>query len=272
MAQSESGFPVRMVVMAVLGIVALVGFMILNPIVTIGTGKRGVVTQFGKVTDRVLGEGIHMVMPIANDVEKMDVTTQAGTVDTEAASKDLQVVHTKVTINYHLDPVKVGTIFQQFRHSVEQKVVGPAIREDLKAATALFTAEELITKREAVKATFQNKLTASLKKADVQLIDVFITDFKFDPKFSEAIEQKQVAEQEALTEKNNLAKVKFVAEQTLATARADAEKVRITATAINAQGGKDYVNLKAIEKWNGVLPTQMIPGSTVPFLNLHQRQ
>jgi regulator of protease activity HflC (stomatin/prohibitin superfamily) len=255
----------------VLIILALIGFLILNPIVTIGTGKRGVVTEWGKVTDRILGEGIHMVMPIVQDVEKMDVTVLAGKVETGASSKDLQEVHTTVTINYHLDASKVNNIYQQYRKEVESRVIGPAIRESLKAATALFTAEELITKREAVKGTFQKNLAGSLTKANVILVDVFLTDFSFSENFEKAIEAKVTAEQEALTEKNNLAKVKYQAEQTLTVARADAEKVRITAQAINAQGGKDYVQMKAIEKWNGVLPAQMVPGSAVPFINLkHQ--
>jgi hypothetical protein len=62
--------------------------------------------------------------------------------------------------------------------------------------------------------------------------------------------------------------VKYIAEQTVATAKAQAESTRIQAQAIAQQGGKDYVQMKAIEKWNGVLPAQMIPGSTVPFINL----
>ena len=270
--ESKSGLPIRSIVVGILLFFAVIGFLILNPIVTIGTGKRGVVTQFGKVTDVILGEGIHMIVPIQQDVEKMDVTIQVGQVETEASSKDLQIVHTTVTANYQLDPLKVNFIYQNYRKEVETRVIGPAIRENLKSATAMYTAEELITKRESVKALFMSNLKTSLAKADIILVDVFITNFNFSEGFNKSIEQKVQAEQEALTEKNNLSKVKFMAEQTLATARADAEKVRITAQAITQQGGKDYVQLKAIEKWNGVLPAQMVPGSSVPFLQLNREK
>lgn len=267
---NESGFPVRTIVIGVLVVIALLAFLVLNPIVTVGTGKRGVVTEWGKVTDKILGEGIHMVMPIVQDVEKMDVTILAGKVQTEAASKDLQVVHTTVTINYHLDPLKVNRIYQQYRKEIDSRVIGPAIRENLKAATAMYTAEELITKREMVKQKFMLSLKENLAKADIILQDVFITDFAFSPEFNKQIELKVQAQQEALTEKNNLEKIQFQAQQIVATAKANAEAVRITTQAINSTGGKDYVQLEAIKKWDGKLPEQMIPGGTVPFLELNR--
>ena len=71
-----------------------------------------------------------------------------------------------------------------------------------------------------------------------------------------------------MKEKNNLEAEKFKAQQKIVAAEATARAIKIQAEAITQQGGKDYVQLKAVEKWNGVLPTQMIPGSSVPFVNL----
>ena len=75
-------------------------------------------------------------------------------------------------------------------------------------------------------------------------------------------------EPDALAAKNKLDQVQFEAQQTVATAKAQAEAIQIQAQAINSQGGADYVSLQAINKWDGKLPTQMVPGSTVPFINL----
>ena len=97
---------------------------------------------------------------------------------------------------------------------------------------------------------------------------VSITNFDFSPSFNTAIEAKVTAEQNALAAKNKLEQVKYEAEQTIETAKATAEAQRISSQALAAQGGSDYVQLKAIEKWDGHLPEQMIPGTTVPFVNL----
>ncbi len=100
------------------------------------------------------------------------------------------------------------------------------------------------------------------------LEQVNITNFQFSESFSAAIEAKVTAVQNAEAQKNKLEQVKYEAQQKIETAKAEAETIRISAQAINSQGGTDYVNLKAIEKWNGVLPTQFVPGSSMPFINV----
>ena len=133
---------------------------------------------------------------------------------------------------------------------------------------AEFTAEELITKRAEVKAFLKEGITTSLATHNIIVEDMFITNFTFSAQFDKAIESKVTAEQDALAAKNKLEQVKFEAEQRVAQARAEAEAIKIQAEAITQQGGQDYVNLKAVEKWNGVLPVTMLPGSSVPFVNI----
>ncbi len=260
--------PIKTVVIVVLAVLAFIVFLVLNPIVMIGAGERGVVLYWGAVTDEILGEGIHWVMPISKSVKEFKVTTQKAKVPASASSKDLQNVSSEIVVNFNLDPAKVNKIYQNFRWDVDDILIGPAINEALKAATAKYTAEELITKRDAVKKDFQNNLSVTLADNGVLVTDVFITDFDFSDEFNTAIESKVKAEQEALQEKNNLMRAKYEAEQRVTRAKAEAEAIAIQAKAVTSQGGKDYVQLKAIEKWNGVLPAQMIPGGTVPFLNL----
>ncbi len=259
---------VKKIVMVALAIIALIAFKCLGPHGIVHPGQRGVVVQLGAVQDTILGEGVHFVMPITQSVKKMDVQIQKVEVSSEASSKDLQMVYAKVALNYHLDALKVNKIYQSLGNDADSRIIAPAIQEYLKKSTAMFTAEELISKREIVKEEFKKSLTIALAVNNVIVDNVFITNFEFSKEFNHAIEQKVTAEQEALMEKNNLAKIKFLAEQKVATATADATAIAIQAKAVTSQGGKDYVQLKAIEKWDGHLPTQMIPGSAVPFIDL----
>src|SRR3990172_6142591 len=252
----------------VLIFIAFILLLIINPIVIIRAGYRGVILQWGAVSDRVLGEGIHWVIPIANSITKVDVTVQKISKDVTAASRDLQTVHTKIALNYHPDALKVNKLYQSFRHEYAERIVQPTIDEFVKRTTAHYTAEELITKREMVKSDLKKSITEALASSGLIVTDVYMTDFDFSKEFNLSIEAKVKAEQEALKEKNNLEAEKFKAQQKIVAAEATARAIKIQAEAITQQGGKDFVQLKAVEKWNGVLPTQMIPGSSVPFINL----
>jgi len=256
------------IVAAIIFIVALGAFSVLNPIVRINAGQRGVVLEWGAVTDKILDEGIHWLLPIRDEAVRMDVKIQKEEKGATASSKDLQTVTSKVAINYHLDVLKVNKLWQEVGEYYSNRIIAPAIEEFVKKTTAKYTAEQLITKREDVKADLKKALTENLIKNNIIVDDIFITDFKFSDKFNQAIESKVTAEQRALEAKNKLEQVKYEAEQKVAKATADAESIRIQAQAITQQGGKDYVQLQAIEKWDGKLPTQMVPDATVPFLDL----
>lgn len=229
--------------------------------------ERGVVTRFG-VVQTTLEPGFHFVNPFTTDVNKFQVSTQKIEVEATAASKDLQDVTSKVAVQYNLDASKVGDIYSQYRNSVRDSVIDPAIQDSIKAGTASFNAEALITQRAQVKETIEKALRERLGEAHVVVTNVDIINFNFSQSFNNAIEAKVTAEQEAQKAKNDLERVKFEAEQRVAQAEAEAEAIRIQAEAVTSQGGKDYVQLKAIEKWNGQLPNQFVPGSAVPFLNL----
>lgn len=249
------------------GFVLLLILIAISPFTIIDAGHRGVVKNWGAVSEEILGEGIHWVTPIKQDVVEFDVRTQKEQVEAGAASKDLQTVNATVALNYHLEGGKVNRLLQE-TDDYKTTIIAPAIQESVKAAAAKYTAEELVTKRALVKEDARVLLVERLAPKHIVLDDLSIVNFSFSKSFDEAIEAKVTAEQQALAAKNKLEQVKFEAEQRVAQARAEAEAIRIQAQAITQQGGEDYVQLKAIEKWNGVLPGQMIPGSTVPFLNL----
>lgn len=251
-------------------VVAIIFIML--PFTIIDAGERAVVTRVGNV-DRVLSAGIHWVTPIVEDVTKYDVRSQKDTVESSASSKDLQDVSATIAITYNVNPEKVGEIYRDIGTEYVARIIEPSIQESIKAATAKYTAEELITKREVVtNDILKNVKVATLARTHdaeyITITAIAITEFKFSASFNGSIEAKVKAEQDALTEKNKLEKIKYEAQQTIETAKAQAESIKIQAQAINSQGGADYVQLQAINKWNGILPAQMIPGGTVPFINL----
>jgi len=251
-------------------VVALIVLIAINPLVKVDAGERGVVLHWGAIDleEAPLEPGLHWRMPIRDDVVKMDVKTQKEEQGASASSKDLQVVTSKVAINYHLDTLNVNALYENLRKEYSDKVIAPAIEEFMKKTTAQFTAEELITKREDVKQQLKSAITENLAKNHIIVEDIFITDFDFSPEFNKAIEAKVTAEQRALEEQNKLAQVEFQAQQKITTATAEATAIKIQAEAVTQQGGKDYVQLQAVNKWDGKLPTSMIPGGTVPFLDL----
>lgn len=254
-----------------IGIAVLVSFFIvlmINPFFIISAGERGIVLKWGNV-DRVMSEGIHWRTPIVEDVEEIDIKTQKEEVKSTAASKDLQNVTTVVAMNYNLIPEKVGDLWKSIGEDYKNRIIDPAIQEAIKSATAKYTAEELITKREIVRDDIKLALIERLKAEFINVSEISIVNFEFSQSFDNAIEAKVTAEQDALAAKNKLEQSKYEAEQRIAQAKGEAEAIRIQANAINAQGGEDYVRLKAIEKWNGVYPTQYWGNqSGIPLINI----
>lgn len=259
---------VKRVVGVVLGLIAV---MILNPFTIVGAGQRGVVLRLGAV-NRVMTEGLSLHMPLFESVEKLDVRTQKEEVEVSAASKDLQIVTANIALNYNLMPDKVTELWQQIGESYKIRIIDPAIQESVKAATAKYTADELITKRELVKEAIQLSLAERLVKEFIQVTEVSITDFDFSESFNVAIEKKVTAEQDALAAKNKLEQVKFEADQRVAQAEAEARAIRLQSDAANSD---KYVRLKQLEvqlefakRWNGSLPQNLYGSAPIPFLQI----
>lgn len=234
---------------------------------TVAAGERGVRTRFGAVVGEV-GQGLYVKIPIIESVVVIDVQTQKEQTNAEAASADLQTVHAVVAVNYNVDISKVQELYTNIGLDYKSRIIDPAIQEAVKSSTAKYTVNELISKRPQVQDDIRSSLINRLSPQFIDVGAVSVVNFDFSDSFNKAIEAKVTAEQNALAAKNKLDQVKFEAEQTIATAQAQAEAIKIQAQAINSQGGADYVQLQAINKWNGALPAQFVPGSAIPFLNL----
>lgn len=231
----------------VLVVVLLVG---VTGMTHISPGNHGLRVHLSTPTDTVYSSGWYFINPIDNVVE-FETRQQKIESTAAAASKDLQNVNTSVAINYEINPEMLKTLYLQVGSQYESRVFMPAIQESVKAATAKFTAEQMVTQREEVKSAIIEDLRSRLAPIGITVKDVLITNFEFSVSFNAAIEAKVTAEQDALASKNKLEQTKYEAEQRIAQAKGEAEAIRIQAQAIQSQGGAEYVRLKTIEKWNG---------------------
>src|ERR1044072_5833830 len=197
------------------GIVTLIIIILImsESVVIVQAGHRGVVLYVGAVENRVLGEGLHFIIPFAEQVIQLEVRTLKFQADASAASNDLQEVASVIALNYHIDPSKANTIYQQLGADYTSRIIAPTIQESVKASVAKFNAEELITKRETAKAVIAQAIRKTLSERNIIVETVFITDFKFSEAFGNQIESKVVAYQKYLTEQNNLKAVQVIANQ-----------------------------------------------------------
>ncbi len=251
--------PFKLVAGAIVGVLVLI--IVFSSFGTIDAGERGVRVRLGNVINTV-EPGLYFKVPFIEKVRKIDVRTQTVIYEKEnpltSASADLQDVNIASVTNYHLDPTKVMEIYVKYRttEAFEESVIRPAVRDTVKATASQFPAGDLVTKRPE----FASKVAATLNErlADTYVIieQSNITDIQFSPSFTQAIEAKVTATQNAEAAKNNLEKVKFEAQQSIEKAKAEAESIRIQAQAINSQGGADYVEKLRIEKWDGKGCTQ----------------
>lgn len=223
-----------------------------NFFVIVNAGERGVLMQFGKVQEQVLGEGIHVIFPTVYTVKKLSVRVQKQEISAEASSKDLQDVFTDVALNWHIIPEEANAIFQQIgdEKEVVDRIIDPAVEEVLKAVMAKYTAEEIITKRGEVKAAVDELLTLRLLTYHIAVDDISLVHVHFSQRFSDAVEAKQIAEQEAKRGEFLALKAVKEAEAKVNLAKGEAEVQRLLRDNLTPE----LLERQAIEKWDGKLP------------------
>jgi len=258
------GLPRKTIVRLAVVIIAVILLFWLSPFGTIAAGERGVHLRFSAVTG-IKQEGLYFILPLIDSVQRMDIKVQKEQTEADAASKDLQTVNIVVALNYHVNAEKVADIYQKLGLQYKDRIIDPAMQEAVKASTAKFTAEELITKRELVRDDIKTQLRARLAERDIIVDEFNIVNFRFSKVFNEAIEAKVTAEQSALAAKNKLEQIKFEAEQRVAEAKGKAEAITVESNALRSN--PQILELRALEKWNGVLP-QVTGSGGIPFINL----
>ena len=238
----------RIIIIAVVILVLLIAglscFTVIQP------GHTGVVGNRGKVSSTRLDEGQHYKAPFVSQKVQIDNRVMKTEVESNAASKDLQTISSKVSINYRVNKSSSADIYKNVGTDFTNVIVNPAIQECVKSIAAKYTAEQLITNRATVSTEMEDAISQKINPYGLS-IEVFnIVNFDFSEEFNKAIEAKQTAQQEALKAEQDLARIKVEAEQTIEKAKAEAEAYNLK----NGQLTDKVIMMEFIDKWNGELP------------------
>lgn len=216
----------------------------------------------------VYTEWLHWKTPFVGKI--ITISTRAKKLEdsANASTNDLQSIGVNVTFTYQVTKDGVLEVFRRFGDDdlVASNVAIPSAKEVVRSVVAQYKADELITKRAEVSSLIQEKLQNKLNEFGLMVTDINITNVSFSEQFQQSIENKVRAEQDALAKKNELEKTKYEAEQQVVRATAEAQQIKIQAEAVHSQGGKEYVSLKWIEKWDGKLPQTSLGSDTQALL------
>lgn len=270
----------------------LIFFLVTGVFVIVESGHVGVVRTLGAVQPKALDEGFHLKKPFMDKIEQIDIRLTAAVAKAVSASKDLQTVQTQVTLQYSITGDLAPLIFQKIgkRNTVSLTLIEPAIQESVKAITAKYTAEQLVTKRAEVKVEIQDAINKfisvtlaekEISPSALRIANVAITDFDFSDEFNKAIELKVKAEQEALQAKNEkirrVTQAEAAAEEKKLAAGARAFEIEVAskarADAIEREAralrnNPQIIQLRVAEKWDGTLP-RFSGGGAVPFIDVN---
>ena len=241
-------------------IVLSVGAVALSCVQSVPTGHTGVVTTFGKVENTTLDSGVHFVLPWQK-VVKMDNRVQKQTADLSCFSSDIQEVNLTYTINYQIKKSDAQNIYRTIGVDYYQTVIQPCITESVKVVTARYTAEQLVGKRNELAAAIEDDLAEKLLNYNIELVSTSIENMDFTNAFTDAVEAKQVAEQNklkaAIEQEQMTIEAQAAAERAVLEAQSKLEVAKLEAEANEAlekSFSDKLLQYYYIQRWNGQLP------------------
>lgn len=273
------------------GLVA-VGLWFLSHVYTVPSGFVGVVQNWGAASENVSESGgLHGLIPIYQRVTMISTQPLTITSNEAASTHDLQNVSTHVAVTFHIAPGQAVNFWKDFRNldNLSTRIIQPTVSNDVKAITADYNAEELVTKREIVDSRIRDLVIKSLIPYHMTIEAVNTSNFAFSKGYAEAIENKQIAQQQALAETYNLEGVKVHSQQIVikAKAQADADIAKASGDAqsqiIRAEATKksnvmisssltpQLIRMKSVEQWNGILPVYTGGNGPLPFLDVSDK-
>ncbi len=215
----------------VVGGVALIATAIVTTfVVVIPAGNVGVVTNFGRVEERTLPAGLQIVTPIAEQVVLVDVRVQPHPFqEIDAASKEYQVVKLTGNMNYHIDPSQAYDLYRNVGLDFAAKVIDPAFNDFMKEVVPNYAITDILGKRDEIRRLARESLGRNLERYHIIVDDIYLSNVSFSPEYEQAIEQKQVAQQQVETERQILAQKQIQAQQRVAEAQGQADAAVVTA-------------------------------------------
>lgn len=224
---------------------------------TIKSGEVGLRVRFGKIIDSNLKEGFNFKIPYVEKIVKVNIKVQKAELSTMAASKDLQDIATVIAVNYRVEGDSASSLYRTVGNAYEAVILEPAIQESVKAVISKYTAEEVVTSRTEVSSKSLEELQDKVSKYGIVIDSFNIINLTFSEEYSNAIEEKQVAEQK-------LATAKLEAEAKLV----EAEATKKANDLLRQSLTDELIAKQFIEKWDGKLPETYAGENILGLFNL----
>ena len=217
-------------------------------------------SNFGSVVATPLYPGLHIAIPFYQTINQVSIQPQTVSSDETGSTHDLQLIDTSIAVTFHVDPDAAPDFYRDFRDfdTLGQRVIAPAVSNDVKAVTANYNAEELVTKRDIVDAQIKQLIIASLAPYHLTVEAVNVSNFAFSTAYTQAIEQKQVAQQQALQAQYTLQQTQITAQQQVVQAKAQADAAVETAT---GQANALLLTSQAQSKANLLIAQSLTPAA-----------
>ena len=258
----------------------------LKSVESVDEGKVGLVTTFGKVS-RQIEPGLNFHYPWQSAII-MDVRSQTVDIPLEVYSKDSQLAPQCVlSVTFSLPKESAQRVYSKYGEKYFEAVLKNQIENIFREAFGHRTADQIISDRETLNKDVSNRLELEFKSRDIQFERLSIS-IKFNDSYNHSAEESAIARTRVNTETQNMERKRIEADQKVMEAKAEADallaKKKAEAEGIEAVGkaeagvvklkaealstNPDYPKLIAAEAWNGTLPTTMVPGSALPFIEL----
>ena len=270
----------------------------LSCVTVVPTGHTGIVTTFGRVENRSLSAGAHVIMPWQN-VVKMDNRTQKVQITTSAFSSDIQQVDLQLSVNFCIDQNTAHVLYRTVGSHYYENVMYPRVLENTKAVFSQYTAENLIAKRNDLSDLIAENTAKDMEGYGITVVSIAIEDIDFTDAFTSAVEAKQVAAQNKLTAETEQAQktmeeeatarraviaANAEAEKSVIAANAELEVVKVQAEAALYAGEKeaemnkriseslteDLIRYYWIKEWDGKLPSTVLGGDASYMIDLSE--
>jgi regulator of protease activity HflC (stomatin/prohibitin superfamily) len=281
--------------MATAFVVLIVVFTMWSSWFTIDQRERGAITTFGKLT-RIAEPGLGFKIPYVNTLTIFDIGTQNAIWDganrnvLHVYSKDQQPAEVSASVTFRVPVDRIGEVYSKFGslENLEHRILIPRTTAVFKNVFGGFTAVSAVQERPALNKQFQDTLIDVLEGEPIVVESAQITNIDFSDAYENSIEQRMQAEVEVQKLRQNAEREKVRAQIIVTQAQAKADAVRAEAqaqseairlkgdaeaSAIRARGAAlaenpSLVGLVQAERWDGKLPSTMVPGSALPMINV----
>jgi regulator of protease activity HflC (stomatin/prohibitin superfamily) len=260
-----------------------------SPFFTVEQGEAGVVLRFGKVVN-IASPGLNFKVPVMDRVTHMSTRIEKRVYDKVLSySRDVQEASIRLSVNYHVPFDKIAEVYTRYGTSYAERMIDPIVPDRTKKVFGQYQAQTVVSDRVKLGQQIEEAISSSM--SDGIVVDsVQFENIDFSANYTRAIEAAAQAEAEVRKSRNELEREKVEAEKRVVQAQAQAAQIReraqAEADAIRLRGEAEaraiaakakafidnpaYSNLVAVERWNGVLPHTMLPGSTLPFIPIPQ--